>query len=169
MTTRLIAGTERFTRSLAHVGGVALLAMLLLLVANIVLRMLDTPIRSTYELVSMLVLVVSAFALGEAQTHKSHVAIDMVTGRLTKRVQLVVGTVVTLASIALFVQLALSLLRYGLNQYDTGSATEALQVPLWPLVFVLLVGVVGLVVALLGDLGRITACWRDRSAEVDIW
>lgn len=112
---------------------------------------------------------VSALALGEAQVHRSHVSVDIVTNRLGRRVRLVIGAVVTLASIALFVQLALSLLGYGLTMYATGSATEALRIPLWPLVCLLLVGVLGLLAALIGDLGRVTRSWRSPSAEADIW
>lgn len=167
--TKLVAVTDRTARSLAHIGGAALVAMMLLLIANIVLRMFSSPIQSTYEVVSMAALVVTAMALGEAQVHKSHVAVDILTTRMGRRVRTVVAGVVTLASIALFAQLALSLLGYARDMYATGSATEALRVMHWPLVCLALVGVLGLLAALVGDLGRVARSWRSPSAEADIW
>ncbi|MBB4931145.1 TRAP-type C4-dicarboxylate transport system permease small subunit [Lipingzhangella halophila] len=167
--TGLVTATDRFARFLAHIGGAALVAMMLVLVANIVLRTFTAPIPSTFEVVSMAAVVVSAMALGEAQVHKAHVSVDIVTSRLGRRLRLVIGAVVTIASFALFVQLGLSLLGYGLTEYETGSATEALRVPHWPLVFLLLAGVVGLLVAFLGDLGRIIRSWRWPSSEADLW
>ncbi|GAA4889535.1 TRAP transporter small permease [Streptomonospora salina] len=167
--TKLVAVTDRIARSLAHIGGAALVAMMLLLIANIVLRAFSAPIQSTYELVSMAALVITAMALGEAQVHKSHVAVDILTGRMGRRVRIAIAAVVTIASVALFTQLALSLADYARAMYATGSATEALRVMHWPLVGVVLVGVLGMLAALVGDLERVARAWRSPSAEADIW
>ncbi len=167
--TKLVAVTDRIARCLAHIGGAALVAMMLLLIANIVLRTFSAPIQSTYEVVSMAALVITAMALGEAQVYKSHVAVDILTSRMGRGARIVVAAVVTLASIALFAQLALSLADYARDMHATGSATEALRVMHWPLVGLVLVGVLGLLVALVGDLGRLARSWRSPSAEADIW
>ncbi|QBI53645.1 TRAP transporter small permease [Streptomonospora litoralis] len=167
--TTFVAATDRIARFLAHIGGAALVAMMLLLIANIVLRTFSAPIQSTYELVSMAALVVTAMALGEAQVHKSHVAVDILTTRMGRRVRTATAAVVTLASVALFAELALSLADYARDMYATGSATEALGVMHWPLVGLVLVGVLGLLAALVGDLGRVARAWRSPSAEADIW
>jgi TRAP-type C4-dicarboxylate transport system permease small subunit len=51
----------------------------------------------------------------------------------------------------------------------SGSATDMLKIPIGTIVWVLVIGFAGLVLALVGDLGRIVRAWRDRRPELDIW
>lgn len=161
--------TERVNRILAWVAGAGLVAMLAILMGNFAMRLFGRPMAGTYEMVSMSAVVIGALALGEAQVYKAHVAIDIVTTRLPKKVQLVVGAVVTVASIFLVVQTVLALQIYGSSMSASGSATEMLKVPIGTIVWVLVIGFAGLAIALLGDLGRIVSAWRDRRPELNIW
>lgn len=158
----LVRISELVNRALAAVAGAALIATMLLLVANIVMRTVAGPLNGTFELISMTAVVVFGLALGEAQTHQAHVSIDLVVGRLRKSVRLVVGTAVTLASGVLFVQLATSLVIYGLNLRAEGAATESLAIPVWPSALVIVLGVGGLVLALVSDLAKL---WLARTSE----
>jgi TRAP-type C4-dicarboxylate transport system permease small subunit len=159
--------TERVNRVLAWLAGIGLVAMLAVLMGNFALRLLGQPLSGTYELVSLCAVAVGALSLGEV--YKAHVAIDIVTTRLPKKVQLVVGAIVTIASIVLIVQTVLALQIYGANMSASGSATDMLKIPIGTIVWVLVIGFAGLVLALVGDLGRIVRAWRDRRPELDIW
>src|SRR5690606_42056557 len=99
--------------------------MLLVTVGNIGLRIVASPYNGTYEIVTMLSVLVSGLALAEAQRHKSHIAIDIAMNRTPVRVQLLVGAVVTAVSAVLVGLLAQQLVSYGLNLRDQGAATEA--------------------------------------------
>jgi len=161
--------TERVSRALASLAGLGLIAMLAILIINYVMRLFWQPLAGTYELVSLTAIIVGALALGEAQVYKAHVAIDIVTARLPKKVQLVVGAIVTIASIVLMVQVVLALGIYSSSMTAAGSATDFLKMPIGTIVWILAIGFVGLAIALVGDLGRIVRAWRDRKPELDIW
>ncbi|MGC5626929.1 TRAP transporter small permease [Georgenia sp. Z1344] len=161
--------TERVSRVLAWGAGLGVVAMLAVIIGNYVLRLFGQPLAGTFELVSLCSIIVGALALGEAQVYKAHVAIDIVTVRLPKKVQLVVGAIVTVASIALMVQVVLALTIYSSNMTASGASTDFLKLPIGAIVWILVVGFGGLVLALLGDLGRVVRAWRDRSPELDIW
>ena len=161
--------TERLCRVLASLAGLGLIAMLGVLILNYVMRLFGHPLAGTYELISLTAIIVGALALGEAQVYKAHVAIDIVTTRLPKKVQLVVGAIVTIASIALMVQVVLALGIYSSSMTAAGSSTDFLKMPIGAIVWILVLGFGGLAIALLGDLGRIVRACRDRKPELDIW
>lgn len=161
--------TERINRLLAWLAGAGLVAMLVIIIGNYVLRLFGQPLAGTFELVSLMAVIVGALALGEAQVYKAHVAIDIVTARLPKKVQLVVGAIVTVASIVLMIQVVLALTIYSSSMTNSSSATDFLKMPVGAIVWILVIGFAGLALALLGDLGRIVRAWRDRRPELDIW
>lgn len=165
----LITATDVAARFMAYVAGVAMLALMLVLVANAIMGQVSSPFQATYEVVSILGLVVAALALADAQVYKSHVAIDIVMSRASKRTQLAVGGVVTLVSIVILGYLARGLWDYATRQRLVNAATEQLSVPNWMIITVLFVGVIGLIMALVGDLGRIVRSGRSRTPEVEIW
>lgn len=158
----LIRVGEVVNRALAAVAGVALIATMLILVANIVMRTVAAPLNGTFELISMAAVVVFGLALGEAQTHQAHVSIDLLVGRFRKGVRILIGVLVTIASGVFFVQLATSLVVYGINLRAEQATTESLAIPVWPSAIVVAVGVGGLVVALMADLPR---AWLARTSD----
>lgn len=164
----LQSGIDRFVSVLAGVAALALVLMLFVTVGNIGLRLFATPYSGTFEIVGMLAVVVNGLALAEAQRHKAHIAIDLLTERMSTRVQLAIAAVVTAVSIGLFVLLSRQLLDYGLNLRRAGSVTESLKVPYWPLSLVLALGVLGLALALLSDLAQIGRNLRSDAPE-GIW
>lgn len=161
--------TDAVAKALAYVAGIAMLLLIVVLVGNAIRTQLAAPFGATYEVVSALGVIVGGLALADAQVHKSHVAIDIVMTRAPKYLQLLIGTLVTGASIGLFVYLAQGLWAYASTQRAANAATDQLGIPVWLLITALLVGVIGLVLALIGDLGRIWRSARDRNPEVDIW
>lgn len=162
MLRGLIRLSETVNRALVAVAGVALIGTMLVLIANIVMRIVATPVHGTFDLIEMTAVVVFGLALGEAQTHQAHVSINLLVGRFRKGVRLVIGAGVTIASAALFVQLATSLVIYGLNLRDQGAATESLAIPVWPSALVVVLGVGALVLALVADLGKV---WLARTSD----
>jgi TRAP-type C4-dicarboxylate transport system permease small subunit len=97
------------------------------------------------------------------------VSIDIVVRRWPKRARIIVASVVTVASVALFVQTATSLVVYGLNLREQGAATDTFGIPFWPSVFAVVIGMVGLVIALLTDLAKAKLAWSSDDPAVDIF
>lgn len=157
------------SRALIVIAGVALLALVGLLVSNALLAQIDSPFRWTYEVVSILGLIIGGFALAEAQVTQTHVSIDIITAKLGKRVQLVLATIVTITSIILFVYLSTGVFQYSTTQMANQSATEQLQIPEWSIIILLFLGLLGLIYALFGDIGKIYLSSRDNGQNTYIW
>lgn len=164
----MTAVIDRIITILAAIAAVAMLLMLVVTVGNIVLRLVAEPYNGTFEVVGMLSVVVTGLALAEAQRTKSHIAIDLLIEKAPIRAQLVVGAVMTVISGVMFFLLAQRLVSYGLNLRDTGSVSESLRLPYWPLALVLAVGVAGLLLALVSDLAQIGRNLRSETPE-GIW
>src|SRR5690606_30794843 len=93
-------------RGLAAIAGASLIAMMLLTVADMVLRGIGRPLAGSYEMIGWLSAAAMALALGYAQLHKGHVSIDLVVERLPPRLRAAVEALVGLASLLLFVAVA---------------------------------------------------------------
>lgn len=165
----LIRVSRAVTRGMAGVAGVALYLTMIVLMANILMRWVATPVNGTFEVVSMCAVFVFGLSLGEAQMHGSHVSIDILVKRWPKRVRVLLGAAVAVASAVLFIQLITSLVVYGLNLRDQGAATDSLGIPFWPSVFAVIIGVSGLVLALVADLARARLAWSSDDPSVNIF
>lgn len=165
MIERVIA---RASSATAAVAGVALLAMLALTVVNMFMRVLATPYFGTVDIVSLLAVLVNGLALAEAQRHKTHVAIELVTSRFSMRVQLVIGAITTLLSMAIFSVAAWRLVIYAQNLADANARTDSIGIAYWPAAMLLAAGIVVLVLVLLRDLLLIGHQWRDPDPQ-GIW
>ncbi|WP_456598990.1 TRAP transporter small permease [Blastococcus sp. SYSU DS0616] len=164
-TTKALDGVSR---GLAVIAAAVLLVMMILTVGNIGLRLVATPWYGTFELVSLLAVIVNGLALADAQRGRSHIAIDLFMNKTPVRVQLIVGGLITVVSIALFVLLAQQLVAYGMNLRNQGALTDSLRLPFWPFSLVLAVGVGGLVLALVSDVVQVGRNLRSSVPE-SIW
>lgn len=138
-------------RALAWIAGLALIAMMLFTVADMVTRGFGRPIAGSYEVIGWLSAAAMALALGYTQLHRGHVAIDLVVERLPGRGRASVDFVTSLMSLLLFSVVAWYVARYGVVLYETGSLSETLKAIVYPWVFVVAAGCAGLALALLVD------------------
>lgn len=144
-------------RALAAVAGLALIAMMLFTVADMVLRGIGRPVAGSYEVIGWLSATAMALALGYAQLHKGHVAIDLVVERLGPRTRAVAEALTGLASLLLFVAVAWYVGSYGLVLHESGSLSETLKAIVYPWVYLVAIGAAGLALALLVDFLRALA------------
>ena len=162
---------ERFdafvNRGLAWGAGLALIAMMVFTVADMVLRALGRPVAGSYEIIGWLSAAAMALALGYTQQHRGHVAIDLLTTRLQGRARAAVELLTSLLALLLFAALAWYLARYGRVLHETGSLSETLKAIVYPWVYVVAAGAAGLALALLVDFLRSVA--RLRAAQRQGW
>jgi TRAP-type C4-dicarboxylate transport system permease small subunit len=140
------------SRGLAWFSGVGLVAMMLLTVAEMVSRLFGKPMAGTVEAIGWLAAVTSALALGYTQLHKGHVAIDLISSRLSPRARAALSGLVLLASTALFALVTWQLFRHAGVLRQSGSLSETMKVIVYPWVYVVSLGCAGLTLALLTDL-----------------
>lgn len=141
-------------QALAWFAGVALLAMMVIVVAEIFLRGMGRPLAGSFEIIGWLSAAAMALALGYVQLYRGHVAMTLVTALLKGRAAAALDALISAVSLVLFAIVAGYVLRYGVTLYETGSLSETLRVAVYPWVFLLGLGFFGLCLALLLDLVR---------------
>ncbi len=166
LVTRLVRAA---TLGAAGVSGVLLSAVMLMLVANVVLRLLGMPILGMYEIMASASVMMLGLSLADAQRQKQNVAIDLVTARLPKRVQNAIAVFTTLLSGIVFAVIAIALMRYAGFQIDTGTTSELLRLPTWPALVALTVGIILVLCVLLVDLARQSESLITGVQKKEIW
>jgi len=143
---RELAGYNRIlvwiARSMTAIGAVVLAVMMFLSIADISGRNLfHKPVEGTYEIVSLMVIVVGVLGLGYCQLVKGNIMIDIFTKRLSPRGQSIMNTISYLIAIGVCVIVAWQVLlrMWDYMHRELGGKTVTLGIPLWP--FMLLMAV----------------------------
>ncbi|WP_118138336.1 TRAP transporter small permease [Oceanicella sp. SM1341] len=118
------------------ISGVAILAMLLHVVADIVMReVFHAPFSGTLEIVSYWYMVAAVFlAIPVAQAHGGHIQVELFTAGLSPRRRRILDTGVLLFSIALLVVFTWVSVEEALRQTRNMAMVEAGtgMIPVWP-------------------------------------
>jgi TRAP-type C4-dicarboxylate transport system permease small subunit len=119
------------TRVLFYIGLVFLAGMMFLTAADVIGRyFLNSPILGSFEITEYLMVIVMATSLAYCGIIKGHVEIELVTDRLPQRVQTILLVFITWQSFLYIGDMA-----------SSKVATTVLQIPAWPFVIVLTIGV----------------------------
>jgi TRAP-type C4-dicarboxylate transport system permease small subunit len=130
--------SEVLNRILLVLGGITVLALMLMATGNVVLRIFHMPFRGTYEIVGFLGAVVIAFALGYTQQRKDHIVVDILTEKFSKRTNRILNAINYLVTMLFFGIVSWQVLIWGLKIWREGELSETLKVIFYP--FVLCVG-----------------------------
>jgi TRAP-type C4-dicarboxylate transport system permease small subunit len=123
-------------------GGISLLAVMLLATGNVALRIFHRPFSGTYEIVSFLGAVVIAFALGYTQKEKDHIVVTILTERFPEKLQRVIGMFAELVIMVFFAIVAWQIYVWGMKIYESHEVSETLKLPFYPFVFAVAAGFV---------------------------
>jgi TRAP-type C4-dicarboxylate transport system permease small subunit len=121
-------------------GGIAVLALMILATGNVVLRMFHLPFRGTYEIVSFLGAVVIAFALGTTQKRRDHIVVDILTDKYPEIVKETIDKVAFLAMTMFFSIVAWRLYVWGMKIMESSEVSETLKIIFHPYVFMVAIG-----------------------------
>lgn len=136
---------------LARLACACLLAMVFLTVANAVLRAYRMPFAGTMEVVGWLAALTTALGLGYTQVSRGYVEINSLVKRLPAPLQKGIRCA-TLLTCAVFCGLvSFKLGAYAQTVSRNGNLSETLQLPFYPLIFLLALGFASLALALLAD------------------
>lgn len=133
--TRVLEGIRRTTRILHGLGGVSLVVLMLLTVADVVLRACGKPIPGTYELVGYAGALAIGFALPFTSWLGGHVHVDSLISRLPETGRRALTVVTRLLAMGLFVVLGWNLIRIGLDLRASGEVSPTLQLRFYPVAF----------------------------------
>ncbi len=134
-----------------YVAGAAVIVMTLLTCADVILRLVGSPIPGTYELVGFLGAVIISFAMAYTSLQRGHVAVEMIYEKLPPRAQCVIDSAGSLTGAALFGMIAWQSAVYGVDLRRSGEVSLTLQMPLYPIVCGIAFGCGLLALVLLAD------------------
>ena len=136
---------------LLWIAGLCLIAMIAITCANIILRFFWLPIRGTFELMGYFGAIVTAFALGYAQLKRSHIAVDIVVLRFSKKTQRILNAVNHFICMLFFIIVTWQVAKYATTLYETGEVTETLQIIYYPFTYGVALGCLVLALSFLVD------------------
>lgn len=129
------SGMKRINRLVYLVGGVALVFMMLITVADVFGRRAGHPLVGTYELVGLAGAVVIGFCIPYTTSLRSHIAVDFLTMKLPPRLKLVLLVITRAMGIFLWSFVAYSLFFLGVHLFASGEVSLTLQIPTYPVAF----------------------------------
>jgi TRAP-type C4-dicarboxylate transport system permease small subunit len=138
-------------QGLAWLAGCSLLLLILVVVVNAIMRVFYAPFSGATEIAGWLTAVSIAFGLGYTQVKRGYVEIDALVERLPKGLQLTIKRIMLFISMIFYSLVAWQITVYGLNVMNNGNLSETMQLPFYPLIFLLSLGFAGLTLALLVD------------------
>ncbi|MBA3011717.1 MAG: TRAP transporter small permease [Desulfobacula sp.] len=122
---------HRISRAGGFIGGVFLIAAMLLLLSNIVGRITHTVIPGSYELFEMLMVVPVSFALFYAAKEKYHVVVELIISQFPPRLAAVAEMTAALLSFAIWSLIVWASVQLAAEN-GLSEATEILELPYLP-------------------------------------
>jgi TRAP-type C4-dicarboxylate transport system permease small subunit len=123
------------SRWFSWIGGAALLVMIGVACANMLLRPLGAPLKGAYELVGFFGALTVAFALGHAQLTRSHIAVDILATRYSKRTQRLMNAISSFLCTIFFLLVAWQVAIFATTIWKRGETSETLRIIYHPFVY----------------------------------
>ncbi len=141
------------SRWLNWVGAGALIAVVLLVCANIIGRAIPQlgPVKGTYDVVGLLGGILLAFALGYTQLQRANIRVDILVLRLRPRTRVIIDSITFFISFILFALIAWQHSKYATTIWRVGELSETLRIPFFPLIYAVAFGCIALSLVLLVD------------------
>jgi TRAP-type C4-dicarboxylate transport system permease small subunit len=147
---QMIAG---ISRQLDILAGICLTGVMILVVANILMRSLfNQPILGTYDVVGLLTALGIGFALANCAILNGHIAVDFVVDRLPIKIQVPVDILVDLIGFGFWGLVAWHVGAYAKVLATNGVVSATAQIPLYPIVYLIAFSLAGLSLVLLARL-----------------
>jgi TRAP-type C4-dicarboxylate transport system permease small subunit len=145
--------------TLNFIAGVALTAMMLLTVVDVLLRAVSFPFVGTFEIVSLLMGIVISFGIPQVSMDKGHVYMEFLIERLSLRNRNLMNTFTRVLCIILFACIAYNMIKIGIRFHASGEVSPTIKIPFYPLPYAVSVCCFLECFVFLSD---IVTIWRDK-------
>jgi TRAP-type transport system small permease protein len=141
---------------LGHAGGYILFGMMVLTVCDVIGRyVFNAPITGAYELTETMMVTAVFFFIAYTQTKKGHIAVDLVVILLPRKMQVAIGLVTHLLSLAILVLLAWMNILRSLELMAIKEHTPLINLPVSPFVLMVALGCFVFSIELIRDVIRL--------------
>ena len=132
---RLYGVLLRVSKILSYIGAVALTFMMLLTVADVILRAGGRPILGTYEMVAFSLAIVIGFTVPQVSLDRGHVFMEIVLDKVSKRSKAILNTFTRILCIILFAIIGYNLFSVGNELVTSGEVSSTLKLPFYPIAY----------------------------------
>ncbi len=146
---------EKLSIFMQAVAAVALTFIMLLTVADVVLRLFGHPIVGTFEMVGLGGAVAIGFAIPITSWFRGHIYVDMVLNWMPKGLRNTFNVITRLIGIALFVVIGWQLFGIAYDYYKAGEVTLTRQLPFYPIAYGLGICAFIQALVLVCDIGKV--------------
>jgi TRAP-type C4-dicarboxylate transport system permease small subunit len=147
---------ERAIHSLAKVcdriAQAAVLAMLLLVVGNILLRIVWKPILGTYDITGFIGAILIAFAVAYCALQRGHIQVELLVERFPERVQGIIDSITGILSLGIFSLITWQCSELANHVRRVGEVSMSAHISYYPYVYGVAFGCGLLCVVILVDL-----------------
>jgi TRAP-type C4-dicarboxylate transport system permease small subunit len=127
--------TSRISRFLNVIAGISLTFLMLLTIADVILRAFRTPVVGTYELVAFSGAVVIGFSLPLTSWMRGHIFVDFFILKFSQRGRDIFNIATRCVVIVLFLLIGWNLIKYGMDLQKSGEVSLTLQMPFYPVAY----------------------------------
>lgn len=151
---------QRLSTYFAYIGALSLFLMMCLTIADVTGRYLfNKPILGAFELTEFMVLVLIFSFLAYAQSHKSHINVDLFMMFFPEKLRNLIEIFNHLACLAIMILITWTGFQNALEVMEAGESSPNLAVPNYPFVFFLVLGCAVMCLEFIRD---IVALFKDR-------
>jgi TRAP-type C4-dicarboxylate transport system permease small subunit len=123
------------SKGLNKIAEIALAAMILLTVTDVILRTGRAPIVGTYEMVGLLGAIIVGFSVPFTSWMKGHIRVDFLILKLSVRARAIVDVITRCVGLALFFIIGWHLLVLGAEALKAGEVTPTRHIPFYPIIY----------------------------------
>src|SRR5512143_3958103 len=124
----LLRATNRISQFLNVIAGIGLTFLMLLTIADVILRAFKTPVVGTYELVAFAGAVVIGFSLPLTSWLRGHIFVDFAILKFPPNIRDAFNIVTRCMVLILFVLIGWNLLKYGLDLQRSSEVSPTLHI-----------------------------------------
>jgi TRAP-type transport system small permease protein len=128
-------------RFMDRITWVVLFIMMLMTITDVLLRKCSNlSILGTVELTELMMIIIVFSSLAECQVHDGHIKVDLVLKRFSPRVQSIFDVFTQFICFALFSMMSWAIWRNANRMKEWGEVTIDLALPVYPFVYVAVIG-----------------------------
>ncbi len=137
---------------ISQIAQLALVLVMLVIVANIFMRAWWKPLTGSYELVEILGAVILSMGVAYCAVNRGHVTVSLLVDSLPPRVQNIVEIITSAISLTFISLISWGLLQYASNVHRRNLSTSSLDIPLYPVSYLVACGMIMLALTVLVEL-----------------
>jgi TRAP-type C4-dicarboxylate transport system permease small subunit len=135
---------------LAVLSSICLVAMMLLIVSNVLMRVLfKSPIFGTFEYVGFLTAIVISFAIANCGVKNGHVAVDLFIDKFPRKIQKIIDFILGIVSTCFFGLFTWQMVTFGSSLMHSGEVSSTTRTPVHFFVYLVAFGLFLLTVVVL--------------------